>query len=254
MESYFNEPKLSTMVVLYTLPMKLNTDELLMKMPLNDAIIKIEKKGSVRRGESKRDRIKRRIPKPTTTSGFGHNSVTLVLLTDGFGRRTAKEVTIKIFHNGVFHLTGIPHEDYEQSAIGILLSAMKELPASCFLEAPSSWDNPVRRVVLMNFTTFFKNTETKVSRVAIQSYFQKRGIRADFEPDVDPAVKIRFPEKWTARIFRTGKINLTALTSHEDCLSFVRRLNDYFTDYYTSHASSQGHTELPLQQTVSLPR
>lgn len=249
MESYFNEPKLSTMVVLYTLPMKLNTDELLMKMPLNDAIIKIEKKGSVRRGESKRDRIKRRIPKPTTTSGFGHNSVTLVLLSDGFGRHKQKEVTIKIFHNGVFHLTGIPHEDYERSAIEILLRIMRELPASCFVEQPDSWENPVRRVVLMNFTTAFRETNPKVSRVGIQVYFHTKGIRADFEPDVDPAVKLRFPEKWTARIFRTGKINLTALTSHEDCMTFIDRLNEYFRDYYTSRENSLAHTvPSPLQR------
>ena len=252
MDSYFHEPKLSTMVVLYTLPMKLDTDELLMKMPLNDTIIKIEKKGRMRRGESKRDRIKRRIPKPTTTSGFGHNSVTLVLLTDGFGRKPSKEVTIKIFHNGVFHLTGIPHEDYERSAIDILLSAMKELPASCFLEQPASWDNPVRRVVLMNFTTSFRETCPKVSRLGILGYFHTRGIRVDFEPDVDPAVKIRFPEKWTARIFRTGKINLTALTSRDDCLTFIERLNDYFTDYYTSPSHSQAHTALPPPQTAPL--
>jgi TATA-box binding protein (TBP) (component of TFIID and TFIIIB) len=254
MTSYFQEPRLSTMVVLYTLPMKLNTDELLMKMPINNVVIKIEKKGSLRRGESKRDRIKRRQPVSTTTSGFGHNSVTVVVLDDGGGRQKQKEVTIKIFHNGVFHLTGIAHEEYEQSAIRTMLSVMRELPASCFLEQPASWENPERRVVLMNFTTSFRDPESKVSRLAIQSYFQEKGIRAVFEPDVDPAVKLRFPEKWTARIFRTGKINLTALTTRSECQTFVERLNDYFREYYTSLGHSQANRELVLPQTVSLTR
>jgi hypothetical protein len=43
-------PKLSTMVVLYTINLKMKTDILLEKLPLNDHIIKIEKRGVLRRG------------------------------------------------------------------------------------------------------------------------------------------------------------------------------------------------------------
>jgi hypothetical protein len=231
-------PKLSTMVVLYSHPMKLDTDVLVRDMPLSDTLIKIEKKGVLRRGESKRDRIHRRTPQPNTTSGFGHNSVTVVLLNDGYGRQERKEITVKIFHNGVFHLTGIRHEDYEQSTMDELLGVLKTLPDTCFKERPVEWSEPVRRVVLMNFTTSV-DPSYEISRRHLQVYFQRLGIRADFEPDVDPAVKIRFPETWTARIFRTGKINLTALKTQSDCDEFVRRLEDHLRDYCTSRASLQ---------------
>lgn len=232
----FSEPKLSTMVVLYSHPMKLDTDALVRDMPLNDVIIKIEKKGVLRRGESKRDRIHRRNPTVSTTSGFGHNSVTLVMMNDGFGRHPRKEITIKIFHNGVFHMTGIRHEEYEASAIAEMFAIMKTLPDSCYKERPEVWSEPTRRVVLMNFTTAFDPTY-EISRRQFQLHFQRLGIRADFEPDVDPAVKIRFPESWTARIFRTGKVNLTALKTRDDCTEFLRRLEAQFKDYYTSRAS-----------------
>jgi TATA-box binding protein (TBP) (component of TFIID and TFIIIB) len=238
MTTILGEPKLSTMVVLYSHPMLLDTDVLVREMPINDAVIKIEKKGVLRRGESKRDRIHRRNPKPTTTSGFGHNSVTLVLMNDGFGRHPRKEITIKIFHNGVFHLTGIRHEEYEESAIQEMFAIMKALPDSCYKERPVTWIDPTRRVVLMNFTTAFTPLH-EVSRRQFQLFFQRLGIRADFEPDVDPAVKIRFAETWTARIFRTGKVNLTALKTREECAEFLRRLEIHFTEYYTSRATLQ---------------
>lgn len=224
-------PRLSTMVVLYSLPMKLETNKLVEKIPIGDIVIKVEKKGYMKRGESKRDRIRRRQPVETTTSGFGHNSITLVMMNDGFGKHISKEVTIKIFHNGVFHLTGIPHEDYERSSIENMMNIMKALPDDCYIEKPSEWLEPVRRVVLMNYTTAFDSKYT-ISRLGIQNYFQEKGVRADFEPDVDPAVKIRFVEKWTARIFRTGKINLTAIKTPEECVEFVKQLEVHFKSYF----------------------
>jgi TATA-box binding protein (TBP) (component of TFIID and TFIIIB) len=33
------------------------------------------------------------------------------------------------------------------------------------------------------------------------------------------------PSKWTAKIFRTGKIILTGITTHSDCLEFVDKLS-----------------------------
>ena len=62
------EPKLSTMVVLYNLNLKINTSLILENLPLDDNIIKIEKKGVLVRGTSSRDKIKRRSTKKTKES------------------------------------------------------------------------------------------------------------------------------------------------------------------------------------------
>ena len=92
-------PKLTTMVVLYTMGVRLDTTKLVHDLPLTDGIIKIEKQGVLKRGESKKDRIRHRkvIPPPKRTTGFGHNSITLVLLSKGDGTLPEKEITVKIF-------------------------------------------------------------------------------------------------------------------------------------------------------------
>ena len=185
----------------------------------------------LRRGESKRDKIKRRNPKVILSSGFGNNSVTVVVMDDAEGTLPNKEITVKIFHNGVFHMTGILDPLYETSTLSKLEKIFKELPPECIKEG--SWEHANRRVVLMNYTTNLPATFT-VSRLALQRYFQHRGVRADFEPDVSPCVKVVFPERWTACIFRTGKINLTALTSKEDCGKFVEKLTEYLKEYAPS--------------------
>jgi TATA-box binding protein (TBP) (component of TFIID and TFIIIB) len=218
-------PRLSTMVVLHSYNMKLDTDVMLRNTPLEGGIIKIEKRGILRRGESKRDRIKRRNPKAVTTSGFGHNSVTIVVLNNGDGKLPEKEITIKIFHNGVFHMTGVLDPLYEHSSLRILQDT---LAPECFKEG--GWEHLERRVLLMNYSTAFMNSMT-ISRVALQRYFQENGIQAEFEPDVSPCVKVVFPQRWTACIFRTGKINLTALKSHEDCTDFVKLLEPHLVSY-----------------------
>jgi hypothetical protein len=190
----------------------------------------VEKRGVLRRGESKRDKIKRRNPKVITSSGFGNNSVTAVLLDDGGGTLPRKEITVKIFHNGVFHMTGILDPLYETSTLQSIEHIFAGLPPDCIKEG--GWEHISRRVVLMNYTTALP-IDSKISRLAIQRFFQEKGIRADFEPDVSPCVKIVFPERWTACIFRTGKINLTALTSHEDCTLFVDKLGPHLAEYIT---------------------
>ena len=216
------------MVVLHTFKMKLNTDELLHKLPLNETLIKVEKRGVLRRGESKRDKIKRRNPKETTSSGFGNNSVTVVVLDDAGGTLPKKEVTVKIFHNGVFHMTGILDPAYETSTLATLERIFADLPPECMKEG--GWEHVDRRVVLMNYTTALP-ADSKLSRLALQRHFQEKGIRAEFEPDVSPCVKIVFPERWTACVFRTGKINLTALTSRDDCEAFVAKLEPHLHEY-----------------------
>jgi len=42
---------------------------------------------------------------------------------------------------------------------------------------------------------------------------------------VYPAVKIYFPDtKWIAKVFRTGQIILTGMTTHDECASLVTQL------------------------------
>jgi hypothetical protein len=213
------------MVVLHTFNVRLDTDEMLQNVKLEGGIIKIEKRGIMRRGESKRDKIKRRNPKPPTSSGFGHNSVTIVVLSDGNGELREKEITVKIFHNGVFHMTGVLDPLYETSVLDIL---KRQIHPECIKSG--TWEHVSRKVLLMNYSTEL-SSDIKVSRVSLQRYFQEAGIQADFEPDVSPCVKIVFPQRWTACVFRTGKINLTALKSEEDCQEFVRLLVPHLETY-----------------------
>jgi len=208
--------------------MKIDTDKMLHELPLDHGIIKIEKRGILRRGESKRDRVRRRNVAPVTTSGFGHNSVTVVIMDSGEGTLLEKEITIKIFHNGVFHMTGVLHPSYERSVLKTLRTHM---PATCIVNPWS--ESSERRVLLMNYSTAFEGSP-KISRVALQRYFQERGIQAEFEPDVSPCVKVVFPKQGTACIFRTGKINLTALKSAEECEMLVSLLTPHLGGYLAS--------------------
>ena len=209
------------MVVLTTTNLRLNTDKLLESLPINDFIIKIEKRGVARRGESSRDKIRRRVKKePTTSTGFGHNSITLVVMNDGDGTLLRKEITIKIFQNGVFHMTGVLHDNYDICSLRDLLNLIWNHHPECLVEPPSTWEIVRRRVVLMNFTTEITPLHT-IPRETMYRSIQSLGdehIVASYDPDVYPGVKIQFlPEKWTAKVFRTGKIILTGITTHEDC-------------------------------------
>jgi hypothetical protein len=219
------------MVVLYKVNLKLVTDQLLEKLPINEQFIKIEKRGVLRRGESSRDKIRRRSKKTekTSTTGFGHNSITIVMMNDGDGTVPAKEITIKIFQNGVFHLTGILHENYDKSCIRILLETIWE-NQDCIVDPPDAWEIVNRRVVLMNYTTELL-PKTTVARESLYNAIRgQEGIVTSYNPDVYPGVKIQFmPSKWTAKVFRTGKIILTGITTHEDCIKFVGELDALLT-------------------------
>jgi len=208
-------PTLTTMVVLYTVNVRLNTNLLLESLPLTEAIIKIEKQGVPARGSSKRDLIKRRAKKAPSkrTTGFGHNSITLVSLDSGDGLKQ-KEITVKIFQNGVFHITGVLDERYDRSV-------MKRLREHIFATCPDAitgeWTTETRRVVLMNYKTRLTETQS-LSRETLYSNLRKSGVRTEYEPAVYPAVKIYFPDvKWIAKVFRTGNIILTGMTTHEEC-------------------------------------
>lgn len=218
-----DHPTLTTMVVLYTMGVRLNTDVLAHELPLTTDIIKVEKQGIVKRGSSKRDLIKRRAKTtpPKRTTGFGHNSITLVVMSDGDGSLFRKEITVKIFQNGVFHITGVLDEKYDRNVTTVL---KEHITTHCPTAVISGeWTN-VRRVVLMNYKTKLAGT-SNLSRDTLYASLRGKGVTTIYEPAVYPAVKIYFPDtKWIAKVFRTGQIILTGMTTHDECASLVTQL------------------------------
>ena len=217
-----DHPTLTTMVVLYTMGVKLDTNVLAHELPLTDDIIKVEKQGIVKRGSSKRDLIKRRAKTtaPKRTTGFGHNSITLVVMSDGGGAVPRKEITVKIFQNGVFHITGVLDEKYDRNVTSVL---KEHITAHCPTAVSGEWTD-IRRVVLMNYKTKLVGT-TNLSRDTLYASLRGKGVTTIYEPAVYPAVKIYFQDtKWIAKVFRTGQIILTGMTTHEECASLVTQL------------------------------
>jgi TATA-box binding protein (TBP) (component of TFIID and TFIIIB) len=223
------QPTLSTMVVLYTTNLKFDTSKLVACVPLTPDIIRAEKRGVLKKGESKRDAIKRRTKQdpPKFSTGFGNNSMTLVLMNDGDGHLLKKEITVKIFQNGVFHLTGVLDDKYDQSTMRILLGTLWDSCKDAIVSPPESPEILTRRVVLMNYTTKLKEV-TSVPREALYNAIRSsklEHITSHYDPDVYPGVKIHIgPHKWIAKVFRTGKIILTGITTKEQCLEFAMQL------------------------------
>lgn len=218
-------PVLTTMVVLYTMGVRLDTNILVHHLPLTDRIIKIEKQGILKRGESKKDRIRHRnVPstQPKRTTGFGHNSITLVLLSNGDGTLLEKEITVKIFQNGVFHITGVLDEKYDHDAVTRL---QKHITENCPESIVSgNWTPENRRVVLMNYKTSLVGV-TELSREQLYQSVKKQGIKTVYEPDVYPGVKIYFANtRWIAKVFRTGNIILTGVTTSAECAQLADKL------------------------------
>ena len=217
-------PTLTTMVVLYNMGVRLDTNILVNDLPLTPAIIKIEKQGVLRRGESRRDRVRHRNPTtpPKRTTGFGHNSITLVVMSDGNGLRE-KEITVKIFQNGVFHITGVLDESYDRAVTKLL---REHIVTHCPTAVVSAeWTPDMRRVVLMNYKTRLSGV-ANLSRESLYSSLRKQGIKTNYEPAVYPAVKVYFTDKkWIAKVFRTGNVILTGMTSAEECVELAHSLN-----------------------------
>ena len=210
-------PTLTTMVVLYTTGVRLDTTNLVYNLPLTSDLLKIEKQGVLKRGESKKDRIRHRTPPtpPRRTTGFGHNSITLVLLSSGQGALPQKEITVKIFQNGVFHITGVLDELYDRDVVSRLHSHITTHCPTAVLEG--EWCLTTRRVVLMNYKTKLRGIDN-LSREQLYASVRRQGLKTNYEPDVYPAVKIYFPDtKWIAKVFRTGQIILTGMTTSEEC-------------------------------------
>lgn len=222
-------PNLSTMVVLYKTNLNFDTTLLANIIPLSDDIIKVEKRGVVKRGESKRDRIKRRSKKEpsSNTTGFCHNSLTLVMMNDGDGTLVKKEITIKIFQNGVFHMTGILDERYDICSIRILMNILWDHCKDAIKNIPEKAETINRRVVLMNYTTKLSSNNT-VAREVLHNNIKNakiEDITSHYDPDVYPGVKICIgKDNWTAKVFRTGKIILTGVVSPAECNDLISRL------------------------------
>jgi hypothetical protein len=218
-------PTLTTMVVLYTMGVRLDTDVLVHDLPLTRNLIKIEKQGVLRRGESRKDRIRHRKPaaSPRRTTGFGHNSITLVMMSSGDGSLFEKEITVKIFQNGVFHITGVLDELYDRHVTQFLQQTILETCPTAILSG--EWTPDSRRVVLMNYKTKL-NGVTNLSREQLHASVRRQGFKTNYEPAVYPAVKIYFPDhKWIAKVFRTGNIILTGMTTAEECVEMTQQLS-----------------------------
>lgn len=237
-------PSLSTMVVLYKTNLKFDTTKLAECLPLNEDIVRVEKKGLVKRGESSRDKIKHRKKKeekPANNTGFGHNSITLVMMNDGDGALEKKEITIKVFQNGVFHLTGVLNELYDRSSMRKLLAILETCKESWKeeVDAPQIID---RRVVLMNYTTELIPKQT-IPREALHTAIRNANLNdivSYYDPDVYPGVKIHIgDDKWTAKVFRTGKIILTGVKSEEECHQLMNQLNTLLTNVLPKRITQQ---------------
>jgi TATA-box binding protein (TBP) (component of TFIID and TFIIIB) len=149
------------------------------------------------------------------TTGFGHNSITLVLLDSGKGTLPLKEITVKIFQNGVFHITGVLDERYDRDVTTRLRDHITTTCPHAVIEG--TWTPDQRRVVLMNYKTKLVGV-TNLSRDTLHATLRTKGFKTNYEPAVYPAVKIYFPDtKWIAKVFRTGNIILTGMTTHEEC-------------------------------------
>ena len=218
-------PVLTTMVVLYAMGVRLDTTKLVSSLPLTSVFIKLEKQGVLKRGESKKDKIRHRkapaVPKRTT--GFGHNSITMVLLSSGNGTLREKEITVKIFQNGVFHVTGVLDERYDRDVVERIRAQILESCPDAVLEG--TWTPDTRRVVLMNYKTSLRGV-TNLSREHLHLALRRQGYKTNYEPAVYPAVKVYFPDtKWIAKVFRTGQVILTGMTTAEECEALVQQLS-----------------------------
>jgi TATA-box binding protein (TBP) (component of TFIID and TFIIIB) len=152
-------------------------------------------------------------------------------LDDGGGALRPKEITVKIFQNGVFHLTGVLDDRYDKHTMEILLEIIKNTCQDSFKEPVEKIEVLDRRVVLMNYTTKLTSKQT-IPRETLHNTIRTskfEGIKSFYDPGVYPGVKIKIGnDKWTAKVFRTGKINLTGITTHEDCQKLILQLLELF--------------------------
>jgi TATA-box binding protein (TBP) (component of TFIID and TFIIIB) len=80
----------------------------------------------------------------------------------------------------------------------------------------------------MNYTTKLTHV-TSVPREALYASIRNahmEHVTSHYDPDVYPGVKIHIgPAKWVAKVFRTGKVILTGITTKEQCSDFMTQLS-----------------------------
>jgi len=217
-------PMLTTMVVLTYTPYTMNTDILLHNLPIQYPLLKVEKQGILRRGESARDKIKRRTKpgEPRRNTGFGYNSLTLVLLSKGDGTLPEQEITVKLFLYGVFHITGVLDEQYDRDVVKQILAMVRE---HCPIGMTRGQGETRRRVVLMNYKTRIRGVDN-LARETFYRTLHAEGVKVAYEPSVYPAVKVYFPgQRWIAKVFRTGNVILTGMTTAEETDQLMTQLH-----------------------------
>jgi hypothetical protein len=146
---------------------------------------------------------------------------------DGDGALPKKEITIKIFQNGVFHMTGILDDRYDMSSIRILTEILWNHCKESLKNIPEKVELITRRVVLMNYTTKLSSNNT-VPREVLHNNIKSANLDnviSHYDPDVYPGVKICIgKDNWTAKVFRTGKIILTGIVSPAECTELISQL------------------------------
>ena len=148
--------------------------------------------------------------------------MTLVLLSKGDGTLREKEITVKLFQNGVFHITGVLDDSYDADAVSAILGMIREF---CPEGMTPTDVVPERRVVLMNYKTRLQGTSS-IAREKLYQDLRENGTKVAYEPSVYPAVKIYFADKrWIAKVFRTGNIILTGMTTKEESAELMLQLH-----------------------------
>jgi TATA-box binding protein (TBP) (component of TFIID and TFIIIB) len=153
------------------------------------------------------------------------------MMNNGGGKLPMKEITIKIFQNGVFHMTGVLDELYDKCSVEILMNTLWNHCKESFKNPPEKGEILNRRVVLMNYTTKLLSNST-VAREALHNNIKTAELQdviSHYDPDVYPGVKICIGKSnWTAKVFRTGKIILTGIVSPHECVELIEELLNLF--------------------------
>jgi TATA-box binding protein (TBP) (component of TFIID and TFIIIB) len=164
----------------------------------------------------------------------------MVVMSDGDGSLPRKEITVKVFQNGVFHITGVLDEKYDRDVMNVLQTHIQTACSAAVVEG--TWDLKSRRVVLMNYKTKLTDISS-LSREQLYAGLRAAGVKTEYEPAVYPAVKIYFPEtRWIAKVFRTGNVILTGMTAHDECVRLVSALKPLIDSVPRQHNAVAGRS------------
>jgi hypothetical protein len=97
-------------------------------------------------------------------------------VSSGDGSLPSKEITVKIFQNGVFHITGVLDEKYDRHVVSHL---HEQILATCPGAITGEW-NCVRRVVLMNYKTKLTGI-TNLSRETLHARVRQKGFKTNYD-------------------------------------------------------------------------